>query len=125
MAHQFTPIAIMLDRYTNMPYQMWEMKPQAVNDTLFTISGAIIALSIHIKVGLVSNILGHLYVFTLHVQGHLCCLASAAKDDDTQLLLHLVGKWTTFHALQEVFNLFFFIHNHGFYVCGRPSYQLV
>ena len=50
MAHYFTPIAIMLDRYTNMPYQMWEMKPKAVNHTLLTICGAIMELSLEIKV---------------------------------------------------------------------------
>jgi len=50
MAHHFTPIAIMLDRYTNMPYQTWEIKPLANNHTLYTITGATIEVAIEIKV---------------------------------------------------------------------------
>lgn len=50
MAHHFTPIAIMLDRYTNMPYQTWEMKPLANDHTLYTITGATIEVAIEIKV---------------------------------------------------------------------------
>ena len=50
MAQYFSPIALMLDRYTNMPYLMWEMKPKAVNHTLLTICGAVMEISIEIKV---------------------------------------------------------------------------
>lgn len=50
MAHHFTPIAVMLDRYTNMPYRKWQMMPKGVNHTLYTINGAIMDISIEIKV---------------------------------------------------------------------------
>ena len=50
MAQYFSPIALMLDRYTNMPYLMWEMKPKAVNHTLLTICGAVMEISVEIKV---------------------------------------------------------------------------
>jgi cancer susceptibility candidate protein 1 len=47
--YHFSPLAIMVDQYSNMPYQSWQVVPKGLNHTLLKLGGAAIEVTIEIK----------------------------------------------------------------------------
>lgn len=46
----FQPVVLMQETYANFPFQSWELRPLGQDSALFTVSGALIKLSVTIQV---------------------------------------------------------------------------
>ncbi|XP_068611584.1 dynein axonemal intermediate chain 7 [Brachionichthys hirsutus] len=73
----FQAFVAMQETYANLPLRSWELRPLGENSALFTVSGALISVSITI-------------------QGNQCMLLSEQENG----LSHLLGKWMSGPALQ-------------------------
>lgn len=47
----FRPFVLMQETYANLPFQSWELRALSDNSALFSISGALLHLSITVQVG--------------------------------------------------------------------------
>uniref|UniRef100_A0A8C2A1Y1 Dynein axonemal intermediate chain 7 n=1 Tax=Cyprinus carpio TaxID=7962 RepID=A0A8C2A1Y1_CYPCA len=74
----FYAFTLLQESYTNMPFQSWELRPLGQDSALFTITGALIEVSITVK-------------------GKRCML----HMEETKNLDHLLGKWMSPSDLQK------------------------
>ncbi|KAK2892757.1 hypothetical protein Q8A67_012745 [Cirrhinus molitorella] len=74
----FCAFTFLQESYANMPFQSWELRPLGQDSALFTITGALIEVSITVK-------------------GKQCML----HMEETKNLDHLVGKWMSPSELQK------------------------
>uniref|UniRef100_A0A671M7W8 Dynein axonemal intermediate chain 7 n=1 Tax=Sinocyclocheilus anshuiensis TaxID=1608454 RepID=A0A671M7W8_9TELE len=74
----FSAFTLLQESYANMPFQSWELRPLGQDSTLFTITGALIEVSITVK-------------------GKQCML----HMEETKNLDHLLGKWMSPSELQK------------------------
>lgn len=74
----FYAFTLLQESYANMPFQSWELRPLGQDSALFTITGALTAVSITIK-------------------GKQCML----QMEETKDLDHLLGKWMSPSELQK------------------------
>ncbi|XP_023808065.1 protein CASC1 [Oryzias latipes] len=88
----FRPFVLMQETYANLPFQSWELRALSDNSALFSISGALLHLSIT-------------------VQENLCMLQS----DQRKGLAHILGRWMSRAALQRAMTkagLHIFVNEH-------------
>uniref|UniRef100_A0A3P9LV89 Dynein axonemal intermediate chain 7 n=1 Tax=Oryzias latipes TaxID=8090 RepID=A0A3P9LV89_ORYLA len=86
----FRPFVLMQETYANLPFQSWELRPLSDNSALFSISGALLHLSI---------------------TENLCMLQS----DQRKGLAHILGRWMSRAALQRAMTkagLHIFVNEH-------------
>ncbi|XP_040886603.1 dynein intermediate chain CFAP94, axonemal [Toxotes jaculatrix] len=74
----FQAFVLLQETYANLPFQSWELRPLGQDSAVYTVSGALIDLSIT-------------------VQGDQCMLQSEQEKG----LSHLLGKWMSSPALQR------------------------
>uniref|UniRef100_A0A8C2C0B7 Dynein axonemal intermediate chain 7 n=1 Tax=Cyprinus carpio TaxID=7962 RepID=A0A8C2C0B7_CYPCA len=74
----FSAFTLLQESYANMPFQSWELRPLCQDSALFTITGALIEVSITVK-------------------GKQCML----HMEETKNLDHLLGKWMSPSELQK------------------------
>uniref|UniRef100_A0A3B3I160 Dynein axonemal intermediate chain 7 n=1 Tax=Oryzias latipes TaxID=8090 RepID=A0A3B3I160_ORYLA len=86
----FRPFVLMQETYANLPFQSWELRALSDNSALFSISGALLHLSI---------------------TENLCMLQS----DQRKGLAHILGRWMSRAALQRAMTkagLHIFVNEH-------------
>ncbi|XP_030639455.1 dynein axonemal intermediate chain 7, partial [Chanos chanos] len=75
---EFCAFTLLQEAHANMPFQSWELRPLGKDSALFTITGALIELSIT-------------------VQDNQCMLQTEHRSE----LAHITGKWMSLSAIQK------------------------
>ncbi|XP_028809621.1 dynein axonemal intermediate chain 7 isoform X2 [Denticeps clupeoides] len=74
----FYAFTLLQDKYANMPFQSWELRPLGQDSALLTITAALIEVKIVVK-------------------GDQCMLQTEQSDG----LMHILGKWMSVSSLKE------------------------